>query len=401
MQRTPSTALASDVSLPYLFFTFLKIGFTSFGGFMALVAVVQKLWVDIDKRLKEEDLLDAVTLASVLPGPVAVNVVAYVGYKLRGVAGSVLAFIAIILPSFLLVVGLSWLYFTYGRLPAVKSLFAGVLPAVTAIILSVAIGMAKKNVHTPVAAGLCVAAAAAVAFIGGFAVTLCVLAVAACIGGCLLYRPEVTDAPRLAGKKGMKKWVLPVLSAGACLILLIFGVPSLPSAGLHFQLFSVFSGLSLTLFGGGYVVIPALHELFVENLGWLTSAEFADGVAIGQVTPGPIFITAAFIGYKAAGISGAFVATVAFFTPPAVLIVAMSRFVSSIESSPRVKAMFRGIRPAVIGMIFASVFTIGKTVEPGVLPVVLFLAVLVLSVRYKISPVYLIGGAGISGILLF
>lgn len=368
---------------------------------MALVAVVQKQLVDIDKRLKEEDLLDAVTLASVLPGPVAVNVVAYVGYKLRGMAGSVLAFIAILLPSFLLVAGLSWLYFTYGRLPAVKSLFAGVLPAVTALIFSVAIGMAKKNLDTPVAVVLCIAAALAVACIGGFAVTLGVLAVAACIGGTLLYRPEAAGIAGAPEKKRTGKWLFPAFAAAACMVLLIFGVPKIPYAGVSFQLFSVFSVLSLTLFGGGYVVIPALHELFVENLGWLTSAEFADGIAIGQVTPGPIFITAAFIGYKAAGVSGAFLATVAFFVPPAVVMVAMSRFVAAVKSSPRVKAMFRGIRPAVIGMIFASVFTIGKTVESGVLPVTLFLGVSILSVRYKISPVYLICGAGLLGVLLF
>lgn len=401
MNLAKSPALPADVSLSYLFFTFLKIGITSFGGFMALVAVVQKQLVDIDKRLKEEDLLDAVSLASVLPGPVAVNVIAYVGYKLRGVAGSILAFIAILLPSFVLVAILSWLYFTYGRLPAVKSLFQGVLPAVTAIILSVAIGMAKKNLKAPVAIVLCIAGALAVALAGGFAVTLGVLVAAAFIGRYFLYEKGSAGQVVSQEKINGKKLLFPSVLLFALLLLLIFGGGKNMHAGTDFQLLSVFSGLSLTLFGGGYVVIPALHELFVENLGWLTSPEFADGIAIGQVTPGPIFITAAFIGYKVSGIWGALLATIAFFAPPAVLIVVLSRFVAAIKDSARVKAMFKGIRPAVIGMIFASVFTIGKTMEPSWISAVLFLLVLLFSVRYKISPVYLICGAGVAGIILF
>ena len=104
-----------------------------------------------------------------------------------------------------------------------------------------------------------------------------------------------------------------------------------PGAPEGIQIVSTFSGISLTLFGGGYVVIPALHELFVDNLNWLTSAEFADGIAIGQITPGPIFITATFIGYKVAGITGALLATLAMFTPPAVLTVLLSRFVKILQ----------------------------------------------------------------------
>ena len=139
---------AEKVSLFYIFWVFLKLGATAFGGYMSLVAIVQKQLVDIDKKLKEEDLLDGISLTSVLPGPVAVNVIAYVGYKLRGYSGALMAFIGIILPSFVLVILLSWFYVTYGSVPAVKNFFLGITPAVTALILTVAIGMARKNMKS-------------------------------------------------------------------------------------------------------------------------------------------------------------------------------------------------------------------------------------------------------------
>ena len=110
MTQSTETGSTEKVSLLYIFWVFLKLGATAFGGYMSLVAIVQKQLVEIDKKLKEEDLLDGISLTSVLPGPVAVNVIAYVGYKLRGVAGAMVSFVAIIIPSFLLVLFLSWFY---------------------------------------------------------------------------------------------------------------------------------------------------------------------------------------------------------------------------------------------------------------------------------------------------
>lgn len=173
------------------------------------------------------------------------------------------------------------------------------------------------------------------------------------------------------------------------------------SAPLGIRLISVFSGCSVTLFGGGYVVIPALHELFVEHLHWLSATEFADGIAIGQVTPGPIFITATFIGYKVAGWGGAALATLAMFLPPAVLTVLASRFVAWMEGSAGLAAAMKGVRAAVIGLIFASAFTIGQTMDRSAAAVLLFLLALAVSGKYAISPVYLIVGGGVAGLFLF
>lgn len=390
-----------QVSLLYIFLTFLKLGATAFGGYMSLIAIVQKQLVEVDKKLKEEDLLDGISLTSVLPGPVAVNTIAYVGYRLRGISGAIVAFIGIIIPSFLLVVLLSWLYFSYGNIPAVKNIFSGITPAITALIVTVAIGMTRKTVKVPVQWVICLLAALLLIFIGGFTVTFLLLVGSGVAGAFLLRQSAGTDimstSKNFVGRKQL-------IVSGIVLLLLLgtllWGGQS-PEAPKDIQILSTFSGISLTLFGGGYVVIPALHELFVENLKWFTSAEFADGIAIGQITPGPIFITAAFIGYKVAGVLGALLATLAIFTPPAALTVLLSRFVEALNHSSVVKAAMKGIRAAVIGMIFASAITIGQTITLSVAAAAIFVVTFFISFKYTISPIYLILGAGVAGFILF
>lgn len=388
-------------SLSYIFFTFLKLGATAFGGYMSLVAIVQKQLVEVDKKLKEEDLLDGISLTSVLPGPVAVNTIAYVGYQLRGVPGAIAAFAGIILPSFFLVIFLSWLYFSYGNIPAVKNVFSGITPAITALIVTVAIGMTRKTIKLPAQWTICLLAALLLILVGGFAVTFLLIIVSG-VAGAFLFRQSAEQALPDDEKIHFENKQLVI--SGVVLLLLLCTLlwgGQYPGAPKDVQILSTFSGISLTLFGGGYVVIPALHELFVENLNWLTSAEFADGIAIGQITPGPIFVTATFIGYKVAGVLGAFLATVAIFTPPAVLTVLLSRFVKILNQSSVVKAAMKGVRAAVIGMIFASAITIGQTITPLVVSAIIFAAIFIISLKYTISPVYLIIASGVAGFILF
>lgn len=399
----------------YIFFTFLKLGATAFGGYMSLVAMVQKQLVEVDKTLEEEDLLDGITLTSVLPGPVAVNVIAYVGYRLKGIGGAIAAFTGIILPSFCLVIGLSVLYFRYGDVPVVKNVFMGITPAVTALILTVACGMARKAMRSAAQWIIGVGAALLLGIVGGFGLTVGVI-FGSGVAGFFLFRESSGGTDRAvergykemqeetAGKNRLSGYGKRGAWAGGILLLfigLLLWSGQKGTGPIGWQIVSTFAGSSLTLFGGGYVVIPALHELFVENLHWLTSAEFADGIAIGQITPGPIFITATFIGYKVGGIGGAALATLAMFLPPAVLTVFLSHLVGLLNRSPVVKAVMKGVRAAVIGLIFASAFTIGQTMAPAWPAAVIFFITLIISFKYTISPVYLILGAGAAGLILF
>ena len=167
------------------------------------------------------------------------------------------------------------------------------------------------------------------------------------------------------------------------------------------KLMVVFSGMSLTLFGSGYVFIPAIQETVVQNLHWLSVREFADGIAIGQITPGPILISATFIGYKVAGIWGAFVATVAIFLPSGILMIAGSHFLEKFKKSNLVKSIFMGLRPAVIGMIFAASFTIGQNIEINWQSIVIFLIIFLIHFKYNVNAAILIPASGILGIILF
>lgn len=406
----PAPADTRAVSLLYIFLTFLKLGATAFGGYMSLVAMVQKQLVELDNKLKEEELLDAISLTSVLPGPVAVNVIVYVGYRLRGIGGAAVAFAGIILPSFLLVVLLSRFYFSYGNVPAVKTLFMGITPAITALILTVATRMARKTMKNPAQWVIGGVAAVLLALIGGFALTFGLIG-ASGLAGYFLFRlstdaqTAAAQAAPVAQRAEPNRISRTSIWFSVSFLVLLLGVllwnGLQAEAPLPLRILSVFAASSLTLFGGGYVVIPALHELFVENLHWLGAAEFADGIAIGQITPGPIFITATFIGYKVAGWSGALLATLAMFTPPALVTVLASRFVNRLAGSTGIKAAMKGIRAAVIGMIFASAFTIGQSMDDSAGAVLLFFLSLVISWKYAISPVFLILGAGAAGLLLF
>ena len=397
-----------EVTSKYLLLNFLKIGATSFGGFLALVSVIQDQMVTRDKVIKNELILDGISLASVLPGPLAVNVVTYIGYHLNGIKGALLSMMAVILPSFILVLALSWSYFEYGTLPIVDKIFSGIMPAVVAIIVIVAIRMAKKSVTDYKQWSICIVSGILLIWFGGFFTTLGLI-VAGGIAGAVLYyktlsQKESAESLPLRKKINIPYLFLSILGAGIIAILLI---PQLAPPGMQDsfrdirKLMVVFSGMSLTLFGGGYVFIPAIQETVVQNLHWLSVREFADGIAIGQITPGPILISATFIGYKVAGIWGAFIATIAILLPSGVLMIAGSHFLEKFKKSNLVKSIFLGLRPAVIGMIFAASFTIAQNITINWQSIAIFLIIFLINLKYKVNAAILIPVSGILGIILF
>ena len=392
----------------YLLLNFLKIGATSFGGFLALVSVVQDQMVNRDKAIKNEVILDGISLASVLPGPLAVNVVTYIGYHLNGIKGALLSMMAVTLPSFILVLGLSWSYFEYGTLPLVENIFSGIMPAVVAIIVIVAIRMAKKSVTDYKQWGICILSGLLLIWLGGFFITLGLIITGGLAGFIFYYKsPSKQDSTEISPMRKKKSFpYLFLLILGAVIISVIF-IPLLAPLGMQGfftdirKLMVVFSGISLTLFGGGYVFIPAIQETVVQNLHWLSVKEFTDGIAIGQITPGPILISATFIGYKVAGFWGAFIATLAIFIPSGVLMIAGTHFLEKFKKSYLVKSVFMGLRPAVIGLIFAASFTIGQNIEINWQSIVIFLIIFLIHFKYNVNAAILIPVSGILGIILF
>jgi len=398
----------NSVSLNYLFLTFLRIGATSWGGFMALISVVQKNMVEKDKVIKDEEILDGISLASVLPGPVAFNVVTYIGYQLKGFKGALVSMAGITLPSFLLILVLAHVYFKFGQLPIFTNFFNGVLPAVTAIIISVAYSMTRKNVKDPKQVVIMTSAIVALILFRSFFITALIMVVGGS-AGYFIYRKDDAKEQKTSSNRISFSWKRALVLTFSIIAGVVFFayLPNLTQGALQEQLriqrdiMFTFSGLSVTLFGGGYVIIPAIHEVIVEGLHWLSTKEFSDAIAMGQITPGPIFISATFIGYKVGGLMGAITATLAIFLPPGFIMLLCSQFIDSIKNSKVVVAIFKGLRPAVIGMIFAAAYTLGKDLSLNWGTIFIFLSVLVLSIKYKINVVYLIPASGVIGILIF
>jgi chromate transporter len=399
------------VTLSALFFRFLLIGATSFGGFMALVSMVQKEVVERRKWLQSSVLLDAVSVGSFLPGPLAVNVVAFCGYRLRGMPGALVGMAAVLLPTFLLILGLSELYFRYGSLPEVSSAFSGIVPAVCAVVAAVALDMARKHLSDYRQGLIFVISTAIMVLFGGFYSTLLIMIAGATAG--MLLKPGRAQQANENGtnvRADLRVFLVrnAVFLAALTALVLMFAAtpwvfPQLKETAVETwrQLAFTFGTVSLTLFGGGYVFIPMLQQLIVDQLNWLDAREFADGIALGQVTPGPIMITAAFVGYKLAGIAGAAVATVAMFLPPALVMIFVSGIIDNLKSNPRVLAAFYGLRPAVIGMIASAAWALTRTAPQDVRALAIGLVVFFMITRFKITVAYLIPLSGVAGYLLF
>lgn len=385
-------------SLWSLFLSFLKIGSTAFGGFMALISVVQNEIVERRKLLTHSDMVDGISLATILPGPVAVNVVAYVGYKLRGGLGALVSATGVILPSFILIVALSAAYFHWGQIPAVNKLFLGFVPAVTAVIVHAAWGMARKTILGPAELTIAVIACLLLVFKGGFYITLAIILGAGLAGWLSFARfsnatEKAAESKPVRKKPGAHLFGLNAPLAAAAFLAL--------DAGLAEKLLLTFAGMSLLLFGGGFVFIPLIQQIVVQDHGWLTRQEFIDAIAMGQITPGPILISAAFIGYKVMGLLGALIATIAIFLPPALLMLVSAHFLARVRNSAVVKAVLRGIRPAVVGMIVAAGLSIGITAVPNWLSAVIFLAALIALMRFRVDVAWIIPTAGLTGLLLY
>jgi|SRR5882724_799632 len=397
--------VASRPSLLSLFLSFLRIGCTAFGGFMALISVVQTEIVERRKLLTPGEMLDGISLATILPGPVAVNVVAYVGYRLRGGMGALVSASGVILPAFVLVVGLSAAYFQWGQIPSVNKLFLGFIPAVTAVVVNAAWGMARKTILGLPELAIAAIACLLLLYKGGFTITLSIIVGSGVIGWLVFARfantphtPPPTSAKPSESRPGAKNPGTRLLSLSAPLA----AAPFLAlDAGLAAKLFLTFAGMSVLLFGGGFVFIPLIEQIVVQEHSWLTRQEFVDAIALGQITPGPILISAAFIGYKVSGLIGATAATIGIFLPPAVLMLASAHFLARVKNSPAVKSVMRGIRPAVIGMIAAAAWSIGSTAAPTWQSAVIFLVALAALLRFRVDVVWIIPSAGLAGLLVY
>ena len=232
-----------------------------------------------------------------------------------------------------------------------------------------------------------------------------ILIAASGIVGWLLYRHKVKqDLDKCGIKLTQKKLdgksiAIPLGILAVCLLLYLVPLPFEKDSLA--KLATTFAGMSLTLFGGGYVAIPIIEQVVVHTYDWLTLPEFANAIAVGQITPGPILISAAFIGYKVQGLIGALVSTIAIFSPPALLIVTMSNILEHIKQSVVIQAALKGVRPAVIGTIVIAGVVLAQTIPLHWASILIFVASLVGIWKFKLEVVFIIPIAGVLGMLLY
>jgi chromate transporter len=380
-----------------LFTLFLRIGSTAFGGFMALIAVVENHVVERHKWLTHEEILDGVSLATVLPGAIAVNVIAYVGHRLRGLPGALVCTIGVILPAFLLMLALSAAYFTWGQVPAVGKLFMGFLPAVAAIILVAAWNMGRKTIKGVPEALISLIAAVLMVWQGSFTVSLAIIIMSGTAGWLIFREKHTPDSSKPSGELKSSGRLLSVSAAPLAITSFFLSV----NTAMLLKLFMTFGGMSLFLFGGGYVFIPLMQHTVVESTGWLTQQEFVDAIAMSQIMPGPIVLSTVFIGYKVAGLMGALVATLGIFLPPIILMILGTHGLNRIKQSALIKAVLRGVRPAIIGMIASAVIAVGMTAQHHWLSLLIFAAALLAQLKFKLDVVWVIPTAGLVGLLMY
>jgi len=387
--------MKKNISYFSLFLTFLKTGTISFGGYMMLISMIRYEFSIRKKIIKKKKIIDAITMASFLPGPMAINVASYIGFILKGWKGAVVSFFAVLLPSFIIMVIFTHLYINSKNIPGFSSFFNGVMPVVAAVIFSVAYGFYKDSKDKTLAFLLSILSFTLTSLIKGYISIILPLLV--CGGLNLLYNGD--KIKKITNTKKAFIRVKGIIIASLVMTILLVFLNTAPISTINFNLSKVFANISLTLFGGGYVFIPYLDKIIVEQLGWLTQREFIDSIAMGQITPGPILITATFIGYKMNGLLGAFLSTLSIFLPSSVVIIFFSRVYYFIKKNSTVKLIINGFKIGIIGLICYSGYVImfKQQADINLFSIITCILTFVVLNKTKIHPIFLIVAAGLIG----
>jgi chromate transporter len=381
----PASIRPNRVRLRDIAGAFVKLGTIGFGGGVGMLALIRQEVVEKRRWVDDAQLSVAVAMGQMLPGPFVSNYAEYIGYELRGMRGMVTAVVALLAPCLVLMAVLSALYFRYGSVPLVTRMFAGVQPVVVGILGWATWNIGRANVRTSKAAIIGAIAAVALFFKGD--VLLVVL-------GCGVLGIVFSGAWRQARGNGTGALAAVGFWLGSS------GGLALPAvvqkAG---ELALVFLKVGTVIFGGGFAAIPFLQHEVVDLHHWLSMREFIDGVALGQVTPGPVAITAAFIGYKVLGISGALIAALGTFLPSTLMLWGLIHVYRRVSSNALVQGFLSGVMPAVTGMLLWATVFLGRSAVTGPVQAVLAPFAFCLLLRFKIEPVWLILGGALVGLV--
>ncbi len=369
---------------------FLKLGFTAFGGPAAHIGIMHDEVVKRRQWLTDQEFLDLLGATNLIPGPNSTEMAIHLGYRRAGWPGLIAGGLGFILPAASIVLALAWAYVRFGSLPEAGWLLYGIKPVVIAVIVQALWSLGGKALHS-VPTALAAAAALVLYFLGVNELLLlfgCGLLVMLVVNFRRLPRPGAGLGAWLLPLGGVVSGVVPILHAATA------AVPfSLP------LLFLTFLKIGSVLYGSGYVLLAFLRADLVAQFGWLTDAQLMDAIAVGQVTPGPLFTTATFIGYQLAGFPGAFLATLGIFLPSFIFVAVSNPLIPRLRSSPWFGALLDGVNASSLGLMAAVTVQIGRASLVDPLTVLIALVSLVLLLRYKINSTWLIAGGALVGLV--
>jgi len=374
------TAELVEVSLTRFAGYFLRLGTFGFGGPIALAGHMQQDLVEERHWISKQDYVEGLALAQLAPGPLAAQLAIYLGYVRNGVLGATAVAIAFVLPSFLMVLALSAAYVRYGGLRWMQAIFYGIGASVIAIIARSAYKLTKLTLgKDKLLWGIFVVLAVTTAWTSREIVWLFLVAgVVALLVKAMPTRAQVeTIRPSV--------W--------------LFGPALAGSSGL-FGIFLYFAKAGMFVFGSGLAVVPFLYGGVVQEHHWLTDRQFVDAVAVAMITPGPVVITVAFIGYLVAGISGATAAALGIFFPVYLIVVLLAPSYKRWAKNPQLNAFVRGVTAAATGAIAGAVIVLARRSIYDVATSVIALASLLILLRWKVPEPILIACAAVAGLLL-
>lgn len=374
---------------------FLKLGAMSYGG-PAMMGIMQ---AEIERKrqwVTRQRFVEGLALVNLLPGPLAAQLSIVLGYARAGWLGGVLGGLGFIVPGFLIMLALTLLYTAYGARPALRGVFYGVSPVVIGIFAVAVYRLGRATIKDRPQIVIAVAAALLLGLTPLGIVPALLLAGAA---GVAMYASRtwgLATALVVAVVAAGRVWIVtpaaPVLSAAPA------GAGPMAPAGL-WPLAVFFFKVGAFTFGGGLPILAFVEDQVVRQLRWLTAQEFIDGLALGQLTPGPIITLAAFVGYRAAGVAGAVVSAVAIFLPSFALVLGALPFFERLRHVGWIRAALKGLSPAVIGMTGVALVQMLPHAVPDVLTALLLAGTVAAMVARGIGPLPLMAAGAIAGML--
>jgi chromate transporter len=363
---------------------FLRLGLTAFGGPAAHIAMMEEEFVRRRQWISHEQFLDMLGASNLIPGPSSTEMAIHIGHQRAGWRGLIVAGVCFILPAMLIVMALAWIYMHFGKLPQVQDAMYGVKPVIIAVVLQALWRLARTAVKSVF-----------LAIIG------CVATVAAISGASLvlvLVAAGTLAALRAFPSRGARDVTYAIMPSGWKAILGSTPAIAAVASGTIAGLFMVFLKLGAVIFGSGYVLLAFLQTDLVDRLHWLTQAQLLDAVAVGQITPGPVFTTATCIGYMIGGIGGAIAATIGIFLPGFVFVAASRPLIPQIRRSRVAGAVLDGVNVGAVALMIVVTWQLGRAALVDWVTTAIAMVSAAMLIGFRVNSAWLVFAGGIIGV---